>query len=413
MNSTDSSLKFPAAGTPSSLLARMVCSAIRARLRPLRKGSIVIVLPGGNIVHHNGDVAGPCAELSVLRWRAIWRILTDGELGLARAHIDGDCASPDIKALIAFGAVNGGALAQAMPNTWLSRTLDRFRHWRRANTRRGSRRNIAAHYDLGNDFYARWLDSGMQYSSAIYGSSGETLEFAQATKLRHIAALLEVEAGHHVLEIGCGWGALAEHLVRHHGCAVTGLTLSAEQKIYAETRLGAAAEFWLQDYRDVQGRYERIASIEMLEAVGERYWQVYFQKLRQSLTETGVAVLQVITIAEDKFAAYKRQPDFIQRYVFPGGMLPTVDAIRRQAERAGLQLVAHETFGQSYALTLAEWRRRFARAWPAINALGFDTRFRRMWEYYLAYCEVGFDLGAINVGLFKLTPTVNAAQQKL
>jgi cyclopropane-fatty-acyl-phospholipid synthase len=250
----------------------------------------------------------------------------------------------------------------------------------------------------------------MNYSSALFTQDGQTLEQGQDAKLSRIVELLDVAPGQRILEIGCGWGPLAEQLVMRADREVNGLTLSAEQLDFAQARLArqATANNWdlrLQDYRDIDGQYDRIVSIEMLEAVGERYWPLYFAKLRQSLTDTGVAVLQAITIAESRFATYRRRPDFIQQYIFPGGMLPTLDIIRRQAARAGFRLIAHESFGGSYAKTLAEWRRRFLQAWPCIEALGFDARFKRMWEYYLSYCEVGFQVGAIDVSLFKLVPS--------
>ena len=249
----------------------------------------------------------------------------------------------------------------------------------------------------------------MNYSGARYAQAAQTLEQAQEARLDRVAELLEAAPGQRVLEIGFGWGPLAERLIERHGCRVTGLTLSAAQREFARARLarrGLArnADLRLQDYRDVEDGFDRIVSIEMLEAVGERYWPTYFAKLRQALTETGIAVLQVITIAETRFARYRRQPDFIQRYIFPGGMLPTVEIIRREAARAGLRLVAHESFGASYAKTLAEWRRRFLQRWPQIEALGFDLRFKRMWEFYLAYCEVGFEVGTVDVNLLKLAP---------
>ncbi|MGB6536688.1 MAG: cyclopropane-fatty-acyl-phospholipid synthase family protein [Xanthobacteraceae bacterium] len=288
----------------------------------------------------------------------------------------------------------------------LSLARNRIMHWLRANTRRGSRRNIAAHYDLGNDFFRAWLDHGMSYSSALYRGT-ESLEQAQEQKLDRIAELLALRGGESVLEIGCGWGALAERLLHQFGATVFAITLSEEQLRYARTRLARdvrqkRANLRLLDYRDVRGRFDRVVSIEMIEAVGERYWPVYFAKLRESLHQGGVAVLQAITIAEQRFAAYRSRPDFIQRRIFPGGMLPTRSIIEQEAARAGLKLVHHESFGDSYAKTLAEWRGRFKRACPYIQESGFDDRFRRLWEYYLAYCEVGFRLGTVDVGFFKL-----------
>jgi cyclopropane-fatty-acyl-phospholipid synthase len=282
------------------------------------------------------------------------------------------------------------------------RLLDRLRHARRANTRRGSRRNIAAHYDLGNAFYARWLDAGMNYSSAYYTREGQTLEEAQDAKLNRIAALLDLRPEHRVLEIGCGWGPLVERLIERHGCHVTGLTLSAEQLAFARARLHRrnfekCADLRFQDYRDVGGRFDRIVSVEMLEAVGERFWPAYFGKLRQALTDTGTAVLQAITIAEHRFASYRRQPDFIQRYIFPGGMLPSPQVLKALGDRFGVPVIRERIFGQDYAKTLATWRNNFRTAWPSLKPLGFDDRFRRLWEYYLSYCEAGFLSGNIDV----------------
>ena len=330
----------------------------------------------------------------------------DGDHGFADGYLDGDWSTPELSQLLELFMRNETVLTPQAESGWLGLARNRLAHWRRANTRRGSRRNIAAHYDLGNDFFLPWLDDGMNYSSALY-AGGDTLEQAQVRKLDRAAALLELSGGERVLEIGCGWGALAERLIRRHGASVTGVTLSTEQLGYARARLAGAikrggADLRLQDYRDIDGRYDRIASIEMIEAVGESYWPAYFAKLRTSLRNGGMALLQAITIDERRFAAYRKRPDFIQRYIFPGGLLPTASIIEREAARAGLKLVHCESFGDSYAKTLHEWRRRFLRAWPHIEPLGFNERFRRMWEYYLAYCEVGFRFGVIDVSFFKL-----------
>jgi cyclopropane-fatty-acyl-phospholipid synthase len=333
-------------------------------------------------------------------------LLRDGETGFIDGYLDGDWSTPDLVRLFEFFMENEAAFAAQAAPSWLSFVHSRLQHWSRANTRRGSRRNIAAHYDLGNAFYEQWLDRGMNYSSARFDGAN-SLEAAQDAKLARIVELMGLAGGERVLEIGCGWGALAERMLNVPDTSVVGLTLSTEQLAYAKDRLAASSEradLRLQDYRDVGGRFDRIASIEMFEAVGERYWPVYFDKIKSSLTETGSAVLQIITIDEKRFAAYRRTPDFIQRYIFPGGMLPTFSIIEKEVRRAGLRLVHCESFGDSYAETLREWRSRFLRAWPNIETLGFDQHFRRMWEYYLAYCEVGFRFGSINVSLFKLAP---------
>lgn len=388
------------AGPPRSLAGRLVARA----LGRMEAGRLRVLLPNGELVAGAGPRPGPDAALVVRRWRALWRMLRGGEHGFSDGYLDGDWTTPDLLRLLQLGFLNESAIGHYGDGGAFTRLRNRLFHRSRDNTRRGSRRNIAAHYDLGNDFYARWLDAGMNYSSALYRAE-ETLELAQIAKLDRAAALLDLSGSEHVLEIGCGWGALAERLIEQHHARVDGLTLSSEQLAHCRDRLaGGSFQGRLQDYRDEAGRYDRIVSIEMLEAVGERFWPVYFAKLRDCLAEDGVAVLQVITIHEDRYEAYRGQPDFIQRHVFPGGMLPTRAIIEREAGKQGLDVVYQESFGQSYAKTLAEWRARFIGAWPAIQALGFDTRFRRMWEYYLVYCEIGFLNGVIDVGFFKLKP---------
>lgn len=370
-------------------------------------GSLVIETPSGDRIKLRGADDGPDAAVSLLRWRAVWRLLAGGDVGFADAYIDGDWATPDLPCLIDWAVRNEESFARTMRGTVLSRLALRLLHSRRANSRRGSRRNIAAHYDLGNAFYEAWLDRGMSYSSAVFTTPKQSLEQAQETKLDRVEALLDVKGGESVLEIGFGWGGVLERLIGRHACAMTGLTLSTEQLAYAQNRLrdrglAARADLRLQDYRDVRGQFDRIVSIEMFEAVGERYWPVYFKTLRDRLKAGGTCVLQVITIAEQRFSAYRDNPDFIQRHIFPGGMLPTKTIMREQAEQAGLAVTAEEAFGQSYAVTLQEWRRRFLAAWPRIESMGFDARFRRMWEYYLAYCESGFRCGTVDVSLIQL-----------
>lgn len=371
----------------------------------LQTGRLEIALPNMAIVARRGDGAGPEAILTMRRWRALWRLLSEGEDGFCNGYIDGDWTTPDLVKLLDLGAGNESALAPQTKKWLLSFLRNRIGHALHANTRRGSRRNIAAHYDLGNDFFGPWLDSGMNYSAALYAGD-ETLERAQDRKLDRIGELLRLRGGETILEIGCGWGALAERLIRHHGASVRGITLSTEQLRYATARLAAEiqdgrADMRLQDYRDVTGRFDRIASIEMVEAVGERYWPVYFAKLRACLATGGIALLQAITIDDTRFSQYRKRPDFIQRHIFPGGMLPTSAILEREAARAGLKLTHHQSFGASYERTLHEWRRRFLQTRPKLEALKVDARFQRLWDYYLAYCEVGFRHRVVDVGFFQ------------
>lgn len=376
-------------------------------LKRLRSGTLCIELPGGERLHARGGQPGPDATLRLHRWRPLWRLLVQGDIGLATSYRDGDWSSPDLTALLLLGAANEDAWNSALQGSAPWRVLSRLLHLAHANTRRGSRQNIAFHYDLGNAFYAQWLDASMLYSSALYPTGRETLEEAQELRLDAIVRLLDTPRGARVLEIGCGWGALAAHVAQRHGAHVTGLTLSTEQLAHAQAhgrRLGLASslDLRLQDYRDVEGSYDRIVSIEMLEAVGERYWPAYFDVLRQRLAADGQAVLQVITIGEPWFDRYRAGADFIQRFIFPGGMLPTRKALREHARAAGLRLEEDLHFGLSYAQTLVDWRQRFLANWPAIAALGFDDGFRRLWEYYLCYCEAGFRSGRIDVGLYRV-----------
>ena len=375
-------------------------------------GTLTVVLPGGTRARHVGAAAGPEAVLVLHRWRALRRLLTGGDIGFAEAYLDQDWSSPDPVALLELAARNMARIPGAEGGTLPVRLWHRLRHLARSNSRAGSRRNIMAHYDLGNDFYAQWLDPGMSYSSGIYADPVADpvagLDAAQAAKQDRVLALLDLRPAQHVLEIGCGWGGLAERIAAA-GVRVTGLTLSPAQLDFATARLAAAgldarAELRLQDYRDAGGQFERIVSVEMIEAVGEAYWPTYFATLRARLAPGGVAVLQAITIADDWFDHYRRGTDFIQRAVFPGGMLPSPGAIARLAEQHGLAVRTRESFGDSYARTLAAWRTRFHAAWPAIAALGFPPRFRLLWDYYLAYCEAGFRAGRVDVGLWRLEP---------
>jgi cyclopropane-fatty-acyl-phospholipid synthase len=358
-------------------------------------------------VANPGAGPGPDAELVLNNWRALRRMLFGGDLGLAEAYLDGDWDSPDIACLIELAALNAEVTEPHFEGSAVSRFLRRIAHARRANTRGGARRNIEAHYDLGNAFYRRWLDEGMTYSSALFASPEMSLEDAQRAKQDRVIAQLGVGQGARVLEIGCGWGGLAEALVQRAGAHVTGVTLSPAQMQYAQARLqGQPADIRLQDYRDLDGSFDAVVSIEMLEAVGAAYWPDFFARLHASLKPGARAVLQVISIAEDRFDTYLRRPDFIQRHIFPGGMLPTVEIMRREISQAGLNLVSLERFGQSYAATLAEWHRRFEAAWHDLRHQGFDERFRRKWRYYLQYCEGGFRAGAIDVGLYTIVKEV-------
>ena len=386
--------------------------ALSGILSHLACGRMTIVLPDGRKVEYGAPEPGPDATLVIHKWRTIWRTITRGDMGFAEAFIDGDCSSPDIAKVVELFVLNEAMLAKI--GGWAPVQLfNKLFHMRRANTKRGSKRNIVAHYDLGNAFFEQWLDAGMTYSSALYAEDGQSLEEAQSVKQEKVLAELALAPGQSVLEVGFGWGGMAERILER-GSTVTGLTLSPSQLAYAVRRLSSAgrsasSDLRLQDYRDVSGTFDRIVSIEMLEAVGRAYWPSYFGMIRDRLAKDGQAVLQVITLDETRYESYCDQVDFIQRYIFPGGMLPTPTIMRAQIAEAGLALRETFTFGQSYAKTLAEWSRRFQAALPHIEAMGFDERFQRLWTYYLAYCEGGFRAGILDVALYTITRAESAA----
>jgi cyclopropane-fatty-acyl-phospholipid synthase len=378
----------------------------------LKVGHLTIETPTGARVEGKGEIDGPRATLILHKWRTMRRLMFGGDVGFAEAYMDGDWSTPDLATLIEFAVVNENALSDVTAGRRFTRFLHRVRHLLRTNTKSGSRRNIEAHYDLGNDFYRLWLDPSMTYSSALYATQKQSLEDAQENKLSRIMDLLTLKGGERVLEIGCGWGRLAERIATERNAHVTGLTLSPSQLAGAKERLSKAgasekADLRLQDYRDVRERFDRVVSIEMIEAVGEKYWPAYFGKIADVLKPGGRAVLQVITIANERFDFYSKNADFIQRYVFPGGMLPSPAVMLEQIKSAGMKFVSLENFGESYAHTLNEWNRRFQRAWPEIEAMGYSRKFKRTWEYYLAYCEGGFRSRSIDVGLYVMEKPAN------
>ncbi len=357
----------------------------------------------GQTVHElHGEQPGLSAEIAIHHPLNFARhIATRGHVGLGEAYLAGDWDSPDLSVLIQLLASNQRVLGKLHSGTWHQRLGVWLKHRLRPNSRRGSRRNIAAHYDLGNDFYALWLDPSMTYSAAIFADPAESLEQAQQTKYHHLLALLDPAPGSHLLEIGCGWGGFARYAAAA-GHRVTGVTLSREQLAWAVqqqaiSRDADRMEFRLQDYRDIRDQFDHIVSIEMFEAVGETYWPIYMQTLKQRLRPGGRAALQVIVIDERDFADYQSNPDFIQRYIFPGGMLPTVERFDQAAQAAGLTVGARHCYGLDYAHTLALWQRRFVENSEAVRGLGYDERFIRMWRYYLAYCEAGFREQRVNV----------------
>lgn len=368
-------------------------------LEKLHGGRLEIRLPDGSCQLFGKGEHG--VSLQVHDEAMFGQVLAKGDIGLAEAYLDGHWDSPDITGLLCLLAKNRAVLKKAVYGSWRNLLAARARHWLNGNSRAGSKRNIMAHYDLGNDFYKLWLDPGMSYSAAIYREVDDgSLEAAQQAKYRRILHHLKAEPGQRVLEIGCGWGGFAEMAVQQ-GLQLTGLTLSPAQLAWAKERV-PGADLRLQDYRDTDEQFDHVVSIEMFEAVGERWWPTYFKTLARALKPGGRAVVQSITIRDDLFADYRKGTDFIQQYVFPGGMLPSRSAFRAAAAKEGLNVHAEFAFGLDYARTLAEWRHAFEANWPQIAALGFDEHFRRLWRLYLCYCEAGFLAGNIDVVHFEL-----------
>ena len=368
----------------------------------LRHGLLDVILPDGRIVRLGNNAPGPAATMKVFNYGFASRLLRGGDIGIAEAYLRGEWDTPDLTQFLYLFCVNQDWMQTMKIGKPLVLSLQVIRHWLNRNTRRQARRNIYRHYDIGNAFYSAWLDPGMTYSSALFEDGTADLTAAQNNKYRRLAEAIDLRPGQKLLEIGCGWGGFAEYAAKTFGAKVVGLTISKEQREFAQARIQSAGlsdhvEIRLQDYRDERDAYDRIASIEMIEAVGEEFWPSFFSQLRDCLSPGGLAGIQAITIQDRLFHTYRREVDFIQRYVFPGGMLPSPEILKLLGERFGVPVIRERIFGQDYAKTLATWRNNFRAAWPNLMPLGFDDRFRRLWEYYLAYCEAGFLSGNIDV----------------
>ncbi|QNM95319.1 SAM-dependent methyltransferase [Chitinimonas koreensis] len=377
-----------------------------ALLERLKVGSLTLHLPGGEVLRY-GSHGGDAAELRLADWRACSAILRSGDIGFAESYRQGWLDSPDLTALIGLALRNEAVLTSAFGGSWPGKLWYALLHRLRRNTRAGSRRNIHAHYDLGNAFYALWLDPSWTYSSALFGDDpAQSLQSAQAAKYQRIVDVLGLRPGMRVLEIGCGWGGFAIHAARR-GIQVHGITISQAQWELAQRHVaaagcGALANLELRDYRDLDGRYDAVVSIEMFEAVGESYWARYFDTVRQRLEPGGRALIQTITIDDARFAGYRASSDFIREYIFPGGMLPSPAVFAERAAGQGLSVLDRHAFGRDYAETLRRWRARFEGRLDAVREQGFDEAFIRIWRLYFQYCEAGFDMGSIDVYQFML-----------
>jgi cyclopropane-fatty-acyl-phospholipid synthase len=390
---------------------RASTEALLGLLAKLCSGHLVLTLPN-NEVREFGNSADPLhAEIQILDWSVFKQVLSHGDIGFAESYIRGEWNTPDLKAILELAIRNRTILEKAIYGSWLGSIAYRQRHWFRDNSKSGSRKNIHAHYDLGNAFYTLWLDPTMSYSSAWFAEgSKQSLMDAQRAKIKRILDSIHAKAGDQLLEIGCGWGGFMEEALRN-GNKITGLTLSTEQKAFAESRLARVStevgntqefEVRLQDYRDCTDQFDGIASIEMFEAVGENHWSEYFQTVAKRLKAGGKACIQTIVIAEDLFDRYRHSTDFIQQYVFPGGMLPSPSKFKAAAASAGLEVEAEFAFGADYAKTLCLWRDSFNQKIEEIYHLGFDEAFIRLWNFYLMYCAAGFSEKNIDVVQYTL-----------
>ena len=403
--------------SPSSAVLAMPVdapSAARATLKlllRLKYGTLTVKLPDGS-VQRFGNGESPMASLHLLNWNVCSAALKSGDIGFAESFIAGDWTTPHLTELLRVLIINRKEVEDVIYGTWLGRFAYRIKHLLNRNTTANSQKNIHAHYDLGNAFYELWLDGTMNYSSAIFETPETSMKDAQHAKVRRALRMARVKAGDRVLEIGCGWGALAEKAAKEFDASIVGVTLSTEQLEWAQKRMqreGVAerADLRLQDYRDIgkttpDKPFDAICSIEMVEAVGREYWPEYFQTVARLLKPGGYACIQSIVIADDLFERYIGSTDFIQQYIFPGGCLPCPKEFRAQAAAAGFEVVDEFSFGQDYARTLQLWREDFMAQESHVLQLGFDKRFVRIWEFYLAYCEAAFTEANTDVVQFTL-----------
>ena len=371
-------------------------AAVFDQVKDLRKGRVDIILPDGRHFRAQGTEPGFVAEVHIHNPDVFARTVREGDLGFSDAYLEGWWSTPDLQAVMDFLQDDADHIYDGFPGQGIVRLLERFRFWMQRNSKTQARKNISYHYDLGNEFYSLWLDDTMTYSSAIFATGQESTEAAQKAKYASMIDQMGVKPGDHVLEIGCGWGGFAEYAAKERGLKVTGLTISKEQHDFAVRRIADAGlsdmvTIKMQDYRDETGTYDGIASIEMFEAVGEQYWPTYFATLRKCLKPGANATLQIITIADERWSAYRKGVDFIQKYIFPGGMLPSPSVLKDQVKSAGLNFEKSIEFGKSYSLTLRRWHETFNSKWEQVAQLGFDDRFRRMWNFYLTSCAASFD----------------------
>ena len=368
----------------------------------MNTGRLDFVLPDGRVFRASGKNSGPVAQVDIHNPEIFARLIREGDLGFSDAYLDNWWSTPDLQSFMDWVHAENEELYDGFPGMGLVRIFEKIRFWLQSNSKRQARKNISHHYDLGNDFYGLWLDNTMTYSSALFTTGQESLEAAQIAKYASMVDQMGVKEGDHVLEIGCGWGGFAEYAAKERGLKVTGLTISKEQLDYSKKRIESKGlqdrvNIKLQDYRDEKGRYDGIASIEMFEAVGQKYWPAYFETIKNCLHPGRQATLQIITVQDARWEVYQRGVDFIQKYIFPGGMLPSPNALKAEVQNAGLSVVRSKEFGLSYSQTLRRWHDVFNAKWDQAAELGFDDRFRRMWNFYLTSCAATFESGNCDV----------------
>ena len=383
--------------------------SIDRMLQNLSIGSIKVTYPNNEKKIYKGKISGPIADVTFHTHKSIKNTILGGSIGFCEAVISGEISSKSLQKIAEIGASNESGLDTNGKGYKVFKLFNKFSHLFRNNSIKGAKRNISLHYDLGNDFYSYWLDETMTYSSAIFTKNNSHLKNAQLNKYDTIAKAVNIQKGEKILEIGCGWGGFLEFASKQYEAFVTSITVSKKQYEYTKNKIKQTnpkinPKVLLEDYRNIKGKFDKIVSIEMFEAVGENYWPIFFQQIKNLLKPNGAAALQVITINDEYFQNYRRYPDFIQKYIFPGGMLPSISSLEEPISNAGLKLISVKGFGKDYANTLAIWRKRFNQAWPEISKLGFDQKFKRMWNLYLCYCEGGFRAGSIDVNHLKIIP---------
>jgi cyclopropane-fatty-acyl-phospholipid synthase len=383
-------------------------SAVFERAQSLERGRLDFRLPDGRVFRIEGKAPGLAGEITIHNPDVFVRLIRDGDLGFCDAYLEGWWSTPDLQGFLDLIQIGNDQVCGAFPGMGMVRAYERFRFWLQSNTKKQARKNISYHYDLGNDFYGLWLDETMTYSSAIFKTGQESLEKAQEQKYASIVDQMGAHPGDHVLEIGCGWGGFAEYAAARRGLKVTCLTISEQQYRYAVERMAKAGlsgkvTIKLQDYRDETGVYDGIASIEMFEAVGEKFWPTYFDAVKNRLRPGRNATLQIITVSDRNWDTYRKSVDFIQKYIFPGGMLPAPSVLRREVEKAGLVVQGSIEFGKSYSQTLRRWYDTFNTRWGEVQKMGFDERFKRMWDFYLCSCAGAFEGGNCDVTQITIT----------